>query len=314
MASDFSIGNRLFFTSGDFSFNQYSVTVGLVFGQKIHAELELDCPYELVRSGQWTIDRFASMARAALADLNGDAIMDENDRWGFVSQAHTYVPGFMSAAGVRYVIKDADDLPVLNVLTEDFTSRFLAVYDIITEGWILDPSRPAVPNGIAQGMFINSQTLFWSTPLNAVNGLRAMDTDFGILPYPKLSEQQPYHISSTGVPHVMCIPVTTSDLKRTGIILEALNAESRLTALTIYYDTMLLNQVLNRDEESAVMLEIIFANRIYDKGRHFWIDQIASPISNAVRDFNREIVSILERNETVANAAIDSVIAAFLSD
>jgi len=138
-----------------------------------------------------------------------------------------------------------------------------------------------------------------------------MENDFGILPIPKFDEQQPYHIASTGLPHVMCIPVTTSDLERTGIILEALNAESRLTTLTVYYDTMLVTQVA-RDEESGEMLDIIFANKIYETGRKFWETNVAGPISGAMANGNRDIVSIIERSEARAVRDIETAIDAFL--
>ena len=312
MNRDFSIGRRLFYTSGDFSFNQYSVTVGILFNQQLRADLGLDCPYTLVHEGRWTMERFAEMARAAQRDLTGDGTMGPNDQWGFMGQSHVYTLAFMNGMGARYIIKDADDLPVLNINTEGFISRFLTAFDLLMEGWVIDPTRPEVPGGILEGMFLNNQGLFWAPLINGATALRAMDADFGILPFPKLNEQQEYHISSTGLPHVMAIPITTPDLERTGIILEALNAESRLTTRTVYFDTMLVNQIMNRDEQSAEMLDIIFGNRIYEPGRFFWESHVSAPISQAMRDRNRDIVSIIEAREPAALAAIEAAIEAFL--
>ena len=312
MNRDFSIGRRLFFTSGDFSFNQYSVTVPLIFNKEMHADLGLDCPYTLVREGRWTLERFAEQGRAALRDLNGDGIFDHTDQWGFAAQSHVFTPAIMNGIGTRYIVKDADDLPVLNINNEGFIQRFLMAYDFLSEGWVFDGRRPG--QGDPRNMFLNNHALFYGALMNNATQFRAMDADFGILPFPKFDEQQEYHISGTGLPHVMCIPVTTADLERTGIILEALNAESRLTTLTVYYDTMVVNQIMNRDEESAEMLDLVFANRIYETGRFYWETHVAAPLANAVRDFNRDIASIIERHEAAALAAIETTIEAFLTN
>ena len=310
MIRDYSIGNRIFFASGDFSFNQYGATFALLFNKELHADLQLPCPYELVHAGQWTFERFAEMGRAGLRDLNGDGIIDSRDQWGLLAGTHVTTVAFMNGMGTRQVVKDADDLPVLNINTQGYIERFLKVFDILGEGWHYDSARPEL--GTISGMFENNQGLFSADPLNQATDLRAMDADFGILPMPKFNEQQEYHITGTGIPHVMAIPITTADLERTGIILEALSAESRLTTLTVYYDTMLVNQVMNRDEESAEMLEIIFANRIYELGRHFWNSPIASPLSHAMRDRNRDIVSLIETHEGAATAALEAAVDAFV--
>ena len=315
MIRDFSIGGRIFFISGDFSFNQYSVTMATYFNKQLHGDLGLDCPYQLVHEGRWTMDRFAEMGRAGLRDLNGDGIFDYRDQWGFLSGSHVFTVAFMNGMGARFVTKDADDMPVLNVSSEGFINRFHVLFDILTENWAFDRRRLTIGSNIdQQEMFLNNHALFWTELMNQATFLRVMDSDFGILPQPKFNEQQDHHISGTGIPHVMAIPVTSPDLERTGIILEALSAESRLTTLHVYFDTMLVNQIMNRDEESAEMLEIIFANRIYETGRQFWASQVVNPIYHAVRDLNRDIVSVIERNEGAATAAIEATIAAFLDN
>ena len=312
MNSNFSIGGRILFTVSDFSFNQYSVTMGILFNKQLHADLALDDPYQLVRDGKWTMETFARQARAGQRDLTGTNVFDHNDQWGFVAPYHVYTPAFIIGMGEMHVIKDEYDMPVLNMNTPGFINSFLTLFDMIAEGWHWDPWREGI--GEPADMFLNNRTLFWSDLLNWAVRLRAMDTDFGILPMPKLNEQQPYHISEGAFPHVMTIPTTTSDFERTGIILEALSAESRITTLNIYLDTMLVNQVLNRDEESGEMLDIIFSNRVYDMGKLFWRDITTGPIAAAMRNNNRDIVSVIERNERLAERAIERTIGAFLGD
>ena len=310
MNKDFSIGNMVLFTVGDFSFNQYSVTMGILFNKELHTALQLEDPYQLVRDGVWTMEAFARLARMGQLDLNGDSVFDQYDQWGFVAPYHVYTPAFIVGMGETHIVKDEADLPVLNINSQGFIERYYVLFDIMNEGWLFDPWLTGI--GEPEDMFLNNQTLFWSDLLNWAIKLRAMDNDFGILPMPKLNETQPDYISEGAYPHVMTVPVTTAELDRTGIILEALNAESRLTTLDVYLDTMLVNQVLGRDEESGEMLGIIFSNRFYDMGKLFWRDHTTAPIAGAMSRGNRDIVSLVERMQERAESAIERTIASFL--
>lgn len=311
MNRDFTISNRLLFTVGDFSLNQYSVTMGIIFNKVLHSALQLEDPYRIVKEGKWTMDAFAKMAREGKKDLDGNGVYNEFDQWGFVAPYHVYTPAFIIGMGEKHVIKDQNDLPVLNLSAESFVNRYYKLFDIITEGWHFDPWKTGI--GEPEDMFLNNQTLFWSDLLNWTVKLRAMDNDFGILPMPKYNEQQNKYISEGAYPHVMTIPVTITDPERTGIILEALCAESRLTTLSVYLDTMLVNQVLDRDEESGEMLDIIFSNRVYDMGKLFWRNLTTGPISNAMSSYNDDIISVVEKNRDKAESAIAKTVDLFLN-
>ena len=308
MNRDFSIGEKLFFTGGDFSFNQYSSTITILFNKVLHANLALDDPYRLVREGNWTLDKFGEMGRAALLDLNGDGVFDDEDQWGYMAFSHVYTPAIMNGIGAGYILRDESNIPYLGVDTEHFMNRFITAVEILSEGWLFDGNQRGM--GRPEHIWEEGRSLFWSELLNWATTLRAMENDFGILPMPKYNAQQEYYIASTRIPHVKVIPSTTNDMERTGIILESLNAESRISTLTVYYDTMLVNQVM-RDEESGEMLDVIFANKVYEIGRFFWETNIAGPISTAMAQGSRDIASVIERSQERAQRSIETTIEAF---
>ena len=311
MKRDFSIGNRVYFICSDFTFNHYSATVPIFFNKQLHADLGLDCPYQLVREGRWTIDRFAEMGRAALRDLNGDGIFDLNDQFGLISDTRMHVLSFFAGSNTRFVRKDRYDMPYSVMNNDRFINVFNRIFETFREDWVYDPTiRGGGEN--QENIFIRNQTLFWCVQMNFAVLLRDMESDFGILPIPKWDESQEYHISSTGQIDVKCIPITTSDFERTGLILEALSVESFLTTRAVYYDTMLRSRLFGRDEESGEMLDIIFANRIYETGRHYWGNAMSNPIINLVTEGNPNIVSELEAREGAIYAVIAETVAMFL--
>ena len=64
------------------------------------------------------------------------------------------------------------------------------------------------------------------------------------------------------------IPITVTDFERTGIIIEALSAESMYVLTPAYYEISLKTKY-SRDNESQEMLDIIFASTVFDLGNIF---------------------------------------------
>ena len=103
------------------------------------------------------------------------------------------------------------------------------------------------------------------------------------------------------------------DLERTGIITEALCAESLYTLTPAYYDITLKTKAA-RDEESSAMLDIIFANRVFEMG-NFWawggIFDIPGAQSYAGKT---DIVSAVEKKVPAAEKAMQKTIDAVLEN
>ena len=70
------------------------------------------------------------------------------------------------------------------------------------------------------------------------------------------------------------------DLERTGAIIEALSAEGYYTLKPAYYETVLKGKSV-RDDESSEMLDIIFANRVYDLEYMYDWGGIVAPLYNS---------------------------------
>ena len=115
--------------------------------------------------------------------------------------------------------------------------------------------------------FANNQGLFGVLTLSSVQGLRGMETDFGILPFPKYDEKQEKYYSNVLDGWINCVPITNTDFEMTSVIMEALAVESRNLVLPAYLETALRTKY-SRDDESLEMLNIIEQGRTVDFGLH----------------------------------------------
>ena len=108
----------------------------------------------------------------------------------------------------------------------------------------------------------------------------------------------------------VAIPVTVPDRERTGIITEALCAESQYTLLPAYYDISLKTKFA-RDDESSEMLDLIFANRLYDIGHIYDWGNITSFFYDTFHKGTNTIASFWEKNEAKITNALEKTIDKF---
>jgi hypothetical protein len=211
------------------------------------------------------------MGRGVAQDLNGDGIMFiQDDLFGYILQGDT-ANSFFVSGGEKIVSKDENDHPVITFGTE----RGYRITELLSE--MLSDTENSVNLHSYENQFPiydeqvkmmeENRALFSWIRMRIVERLRGMETDFGIIPLPKLDSAQPNYITQNN-PHTgagIAIPVTASDLERTGMILEDLSAESRYTLQPAYYEINLRGKYA-RDDESQEMLDIILNNTAHDIG------------------------------------------------
>lgn len=266
-----SVLGRLYQTTGDIVVMDNDATWGVLFNKVIANNLNLGDFYQFVRDGKWTGAKLLEFAKQGSKDLNGDGKMHElEDQWGIIGSGFNTI-ALAAGAGERIIDKDENDKPFIALFTEKYVKCFELSYEmhvdndycLYAERYI---SKYADPwTDCIEKAFVDSRALFNFSGINRVTLFRSMEIDFGILPVPKYDEAQKnyFDIVSCGSSSTVGVPTTAADLERTGIIIEALSAESYYTLTPAYYDISLKTK-LSRDNESSEMLDIIFANRVFD--------------------------------------------------
>ncbi|MCL1859810.1 MAG: hypothetical protein FWF92_11335 [Oscillospiraceae bacterium] len=309
---EMSIDNKLFIVLTDALLSDDNATCITIFNKNIIKDNGLEDPYALVRAGKWTVDKLYEMAKTTVKDLNGDGmITPDADQYGYTCWGDAMIT-YLHSGGQRLVSKDDDDLPVLafnNPQTYEIMEKVMdLLYDENVTGNVQKPAFDKIDFG---DLFSENRVAFGWCRLYMIPRLRAMETDFGILPIPKIYEAADAVYYSTVNVHTSCalsIPVTTEDLDRTAIIMEALSAESKYTLVPAYYDVSLKTKH-SRDDDSAEMLDIILNNKVIDIGdvynfAGFGIEFYRLAIAN-----NRNLMSFYDKYESKVIKELDRLIA-----
>ncbi|MFA6947414.1 MAG: hypothetical protein WCQ72_00360, partial [Eubacteriales bacterium] len=246
---------------------------------------------------------------------DGNSKMDQNDLWGFVSK-NDAVTTFFHGAGGHFVTKDENDLPVFTFgsdrdysVTEQILNMALDDQNFFNQHTY---GTDVITDQMYTQMFMEGHGLFFWLRLDDIEFMRSSETDFGVLPTPKYDEAQENYYSTVSIhtTGLLSVPVTTSDPARTGMILEALSAESKNTVQPAYYDVCMTSK-FTRDTESGEMLNIIMAHRTYDLGCVFSFGDFANQYQEMAMKKNRDIASLVAKNESKVQSAIDKVVAKF---
>ncbi len=267
----FSIKGKAYATTGDFSLAQSTRSFVLMFNKDMYKDFGLTKDlYQLAIDGKWTLDELLEAESVSNLDLNGDGVMDGNDCYGTSGAIKLYFGSLVTGAGVKYIDIDSEGNPyfaipgneyALNVMSDilerhNGTNIFYQVASDIHGG--SNEVRP---------LFYNNQVLFCGTSMKAIVNYRDMESDIGILPFPKYSEdQESYHaLTSGGTMATIPMTISPDSYDNTGLLLEAMSRDSHDGLVPLYKETLLKSRYA-RDEGSAAMLDIIFESATYDIG------------------------------------------------
>lgn len=309
-----SINDTAYLAVGDLSLLFNEVKLAIFFNKKVADEVKMDDPYELVKNGDWTLDKLIGLSALGADDLNGDGVMDENDRWGFACNRYTHTIPFLYAADMKMVSRDSNGIPNQFNESEKFFSLYEKVYKFINESgsaYICNDGRFSLKN---ESDFPSGKALFMTSWIGYAANLRDMEADFGILPYPKWDKAQDgYHSFYLDRTSAFLVP-KTADLEFTGTITEALAAESYKQVIPAFYEKTLYGKLI-RDEESRDMLDIILQSASYDfayiYADHFGAASTYEAFRNGIYSKDEAIASKLASIKPEYMAKLETLLESF---
>ena len=295
----------LYYVTGDMLILDDDSTGALVFNKQLITDYNLDMPYDLVEEGTWTMDKMGDMARVVATDLNGNGEVDlQADRFGILWQRDAVI-SFMHGCEVRLVDKDPDGEPVFVIGSERAVNMFDKMDAIFFDPVVVQNIHNY--EGIIPGdlyvaeanVFREDNVLFMWIRMRVAENLRDMETDFGIIPVPKLDEiQKNYYSTITrATAATVCIPNCSAiDWDVTGAVVELMSAVGHYDLREAYYEINLGTKV-SRDPQSTEMLSLIMNNRVYDAGEIYNIGSFSDQLFGATQGTSIGLATRLAKSQ-----------------
>lgn len=266
-----SIGGKVFYVTGSAGTLDERASWIMYFNKDVFIKSHIDMPYDLVKEGKWTIEKMYEIMLATHEDLDGNGIMEiGKDRFGYIGQPENNW-FHVAACNVKLSgMTSTGDIDIPPTVNDDVLNAWAALKPLLTSEY-----RDVSDSG---NRFRAGLGTFYACLSGAILNMNKNDAfNFGVLPMPKMNEQQEdYWTSVDGVwTYSYAIPVTTdnapdaadngffSGREQAGYFLEAFSYYS-IDTLSVAFNEQILKYQAVKDAESVEMIEIALKNKIYD--------------------------------------------------
>ena len=148
---------------------------------------------------------------------------------------------------------------------------------------------------------------------NVRGDLAEMESDFGILPYPKLNEEQPvYGTRVQDALTLFSVPIDCRNVDISGAVMEAIAAENYRRVTPTVYDVA-MKKKYSRDPESAAMIDLI-QQSVLINFESIYNESIGSPwfvmrdlMGKKSRDFTSYWASHVNKIERELGKAVEQI-------
>jgi len=305
-----NLTDNIYLAYGAMNLGVYDFLNVTLFNKNMITSLNLEDPYQLVWDEKWTFDKMSEMARTAISDADGDGTVSMNDVFGYAGRANSLCTNFISAAKLRTVETDADGIPSLVTDNEKIVEVFEKAVKLFYENGFWYTKTNMANNYYDEFPFFeNDQALFADRSFFSVSKLRNMESDFGVIPFPKYDEEQEgYGVMFEAGSRISVIPTTVSDPDMVGAVLEAMNFYSLKHVVPAYYEVS-LKQKYARDDESIRMLDLITDSVFHDLGNTVFSTQVKDGIYRKLFESNSvDLASRYAAQQTAFDNQLDKAL------
>ena len=314
MAEHLTINDKLYLISGDASFLYTQKAFAVFFNKDLLEQnniVKSDDLYQLVHDGKWTLDKLIEYSSSLSADLDGNSVYDGNDRYGLVTYLKTSVDNFFPCFGVDIVTKDDNGNYKVAINNE----HTVAVTEKLNQLFYSDNRTFLVTKkGESVNAFTGNHAAFTLGGLEWYPSFKDMESDYGVLPYPKFDENQENYSTSVSDPYSLFgILNTCEKADMVGAALE-LYGYYNYTELTPAYYEIVLKGKSARDSESFAMLDIVHDSISFDLG-FFYSGALGNPAQMFRKlladSTSANFASYWEANGTALEANVKALIEAY---
>ncbi len=264
ITEELTFGNTLVFATGDIALSCVGSAQCIMLNKKLQKNWGVEDLYQVVMDGKWTIDYMHSLVKEHYYD-DGNTDRDDTDSYGIAMGPTNDADGFLQASNIQMFSRDEEGLPYYNPESEKLSTLIMKMYDLLynNEGTFLAREDGST----LRDMFIQDKALLHPTQFLVIEKyISQMESDYGILPFPKYDEAQEKYLTRVqdGV-SIWSIPVDVKSGELSAAVMEAMAAENYRSVSTVYYDVAMKNRYSRDDSDVASqIMDMIMDGRYFN--------------------------------------------------
>ena len=191
-----AVGGKVYYAIGDSQLNAKKATWGVLFNKRLVSDAGIPNLYETVKEGGWTIDLLKEYGTSIARDVNGDGAMTwGEDVWGLGLQNEVVLP-LLLGTGEKIIDVHDDGTYDYNLGSDANMTAMERIWSFMNTDadYILNANKHSEISSVwveFRKLFMADQIAFFMGHLGTPTLVAGdMESDFGILPFPKVSAEQ----------------------------------------------------------------------------------------------------------------------------
>jgi hypothetical protein len=275
--SNFEINGKIYMATGSITNRYIYSPYAMLFNRDLIEAESMNNPYELLETGEWTMETLARMIEETYLDLNANDVVDINDYFGLAPASDSELAYYFAAGAT--MLEATDDGLVYTYAEEENTMVLEEVIALYNSNNVLK----YIDNYDSITAFREGRAIFHSMALCDITMLNEMEDRYGIIPMPKYDEHQEEYYSNANryIGTMALLPSSIVDITNVGLVVEAMASVSHYTALDKQYEQVLLSrQAL--DAQSKQSLITVVESTTYDLCYAFDFEHMTTSIRSII--------------------------------
>lgn len=284
ITNSLTVGGKIYLNTGDIAATYMDSCYAIAVNQAVSENFgyKYDSFYDIVDSGDWTLDYFNQLVKDAYDD-DGDFIRDDGDKFGLVA-VYSTADAFWTSCDLNIISNNGSERPVMSFNTEKIQGVVDKVHSLFygNDGAVIDKDDGMCILSEPIEHFQRDLAMFTILRLGDLAQLSSMDTAYGVLPMPKYDkEQENYRTYVQQSMSLWCIPIDAVDKDMSSAVMTSMGFDSKEMVIETHYETVLKVRYV-KDSTSGYMIDLIY-NGIYMNFDTIFNESLAESVSRPYR-------------------------------
>ncbi|MBO4792581.1 MAG: hypothetical protein J5592_09860 [Clostridia bacterium] len=301
-----NIDGQIYSAVGDIGYTLYEYTMCTFFNKTIQKAYNIPDLYAIVESGEWTFEKMLEFAYSVYEDANRNNTPDKGDVFGVSMSGHN-ARMCQTVWECGITVPDDTGRQQININNERFIEAYAKLYDLVynhKDHCIFENEGANLTKE-----FTADHILFFTEKLLEAAYMKDMDSEYGIIPFPKYDSNQAEYISSSrDAMNAIAVMRNIDNPEMVGYMTEALGMYGWQEITPAYYETTLKYRYMS-DPTAANMLDLIRDTLRFDFAMTFTnaIGLVYSVMGDNLQNAKENITSSLRSHEKLDQAYIDKI-------
>lgn len=286
--------------------------MAMYFNNDLLEARNLESPYELVKSNEWTVATLKEMIKDTYEDAEADGKVGEGDIFGYSTGTKSKMDCWFFALGNQF--SKVENGEVVSLMNGEHIGRFV---DTMVDLLSTNDSYP-FSSSSQFGMFMENRVYFFCSSVMLSEKLAAatdITYNYGVVPMPKMdSTQERYYTHVANCHDTWCVPYNVSDMKCTSAVMECMASEAFRQINPTYYDIYVKLRYAP-DDRLAEMYDLIRDSVTFDFTYLFsrvFTNMPGDLVKNCYLSPEKYVwATVYAQNENALNASFEEIVKTF---